>query len=260
VPELRDTAARGGLAIRSHLTRRAARARAILIAGAIAVAVLALASPATARAAAPASPVTTCANQNLLHGSFGDVTVTPGHWCAIGFSTVTGNIDVTGATAFFLYASAVGGNVTITGTTSHPNAAIGPGFGPASAICADAIYGNLTISGSSPAAPWNISGTNYPPYASTSNCLSQIFVAGTVRFDDNTGSPNEIGGADIEGNLECHGNGNFTTGVLTRFQKDGVDGTTSGQCTGFAVKGDNPGISPGPPPWLTVDPDGPGAG
>ena len=42
--------------MRSHLTRRVARARAILIAGAIAVAVLALASPATARAAAPASP------------------------------------------------------------------------------------------------------------------------------------------------------------------------------------------------------------
>ena len=71
------------------------------------------------------------------------MTVTPGHWCAIGFSTVTGNIDVTGATSFFLYASAVGGNVTITGTTSHPNAAIGPGFGPANAICADGIYGNL---------------------------------------------------------------------------------------------------------------------
>ena len=247
--------------MRSHLTRRVARARAILIAGAIAVAAfLALASAATARAAAPASPVTTCANQNLLHGSFGDVTVTPGHWCAIGFSTVRGNIDVTGATSFFLYASAVGGNVTITGTTSHPNAAIGPGTGPANAICADGIYGNLTISGSSPAAPWNISGTNYPPYASTSNCLSQIFVAGTVRFDDNAGSPNEIGGADIEGNLECHGNGNFTTGVLTPFQKDGVDGTTSGQCAAFAVKGDNPGIFPGPPPWVMVDPGGPGAG
>ena len=99
VPQLRGAAARGGLTIRSHLTQRVARARAILIAGAIAVAVLALASPATARAAASASPVTTCADQNLLHGSYGDVTVTPGHWCAIGFSTVTGNIYVTGATS-----------------------------------------------------------------------------------------------------------------------------------------------------------------
>ena len=84
--------------------------------------------------------------------------------------------------------------------------------------------------------------------------------AGTVRFDDNAGSPNEIGGADIEGNLECHGNGNFTTGVLTPFQKGGVDGTTSGQCAAFAVKGDNPGIFPGPPPWVMVDPGSPGAG
>ena len=50
VPSLRDAAARAGLAMRSHLTRRVARARAILIAGAIAVAVLALASPATRRA------------------------------------------------------------------------------------------------------------------------------------------------------------------------------------------------------------------
>ena len=136
----------------AHLIQRAARARAILIAGAIAVAVLALASPATARTAAPAYR-NLLRDQNLLHGSFGDVTVTPGHWCAIGFSTVTGNIDVTGATSFFLYASAVGGNVTITGTTSHPNAAIGPGFGRGRAICADAIYGNLTIYGGSPASP-----------------------------------------------------------------------------------------------------------
>ena len=74
VPEVRDATARGGLTIRSHLTRRVARARAILIAGAIAVAVLAWASPATARAAALTSPLTTCANQNLLHGSSGNVT------------------------------------------------------------------------------------------------------------------------------------------------------------------------------------------
>ena len=179
-----------------------------------------------------------------MHGSFDNVTVTPGHWCAIGFSTIRGNIDVTGATSFFLYASAVGGNVTITGTTSHPNAAIGPGTGTASAICADGIYGNLTISGSSPAAPWNISGTNYPPYASTSNCLSQIFVAGTVRFDDNAGSPNEIGGADIEGNLECHGDGHFTTGVLTPFQKAGSTAPPAASARHSPSKAITPASSP----------------
>ena len=60
---------------------------------------------------------------------------------------------------------------------------------------------------------------------------------GNLTFDDNAGAPNEIGGADIEGSLECHGNGNFTTGVLRPYQKNQVDGTSSGQCAAFAVKG-----------------------
>ena len=251
-----DFARSGRLAMRSCGIQRFARARVVLIAGAIGTALVTSVSPATARPLAPAAPPTTCANRQLLHGSYGDVTVTPGHWCAIGFSTVSGNVDVTGASSFFMYASRVNGNVTITGTTSHPNAAIAPGFGPASAICADAIYGNLTITGSGPNAPWNISGTNYPPVLSTSNCLSQIFVLGNVTFDNNAGAPNEIGGADIEGNLECLGNGKFTTGIVLPYFKSGVNGTTTGQCAGFAVKGDNSNIFPGPPPWLTVDPAG----
>ena len=251
VPELGDAVARGGPARRSHLTQRLARARAILIAWAIGMAAfLALASPAPARAtAAPAPPPTTCVNQVLLHGSYGDVTVTPGHWCAIGFSTVRGNIDVTGARFFFLFASGVAGNVTITGTTSNPDAAIGH-FGPASAICSSAIHGNLTISDSGPEAPWNISSTNYTAFFTDSNCLAQDYVRGNVTFTNNAGSPNEIGGADIDGNLECHGNGSFTRGILIPFQMNGVNGTTSGQCTRFAVSGDNPYIFPGPPPWL----------
>ena len=248
----------GLLVMRASRGQRLCPARVIFLAGAIVTAAL-LASvdppPADATAARPAK--TTCANELLTDRTYDDVTVAPGHWCAIGFSTVRGTINVTRATTFFLFASKVMGDVTVTGTTSHPNAAIAPGLGPASAICASALYGNLTITDSSSTAPWNISGTNYPPYLSTSNCLSQIFVLGNVTFDNNHGSPNEIGGADIEGNLECHGNGNFTAGVLTPYQKNGVKGTTSGQCAGLAVKGDNPDIFPGPPPWLTVDPGQP---
>ncbi len=248
----------GGLAMRPCRTQRLAPARAMLIAGAIGIAaILALSAPRSSAGGRAVAAETTCANQLLTGGSYDDVSVTPGHWCAIGFSTVDGSIDVTGATSFFLFATKVAGNVTITGTTSHPNAAIGPGTGPASAICADAIYGNLTITNSGPNAPWNISGTNYPPVLSTSNCLSQIFVLGNVTFDNNAGGPNEIGGADIEGNLECLGDGRFTTGIGLPYFKNGVNGTASGQCAGFAVKGDNPNIFPGPPPWLLNDSAGP---
>ena len=242
--------------MRSDRTRRPVDARAILIAGVIAGAgVLPLASPAPARASARA----TCANQLLIGGSYDDVTVTPGDWCAIGYATVRGSINVTGATTFFLFASRVAGNVTISGTASYPNAAVAPGAGTASSICSSAIYGNLTITDSSKKAPWNIGSTNYPPYVNISNCLSQVFVRGNVRFDDNAAGMNEIGGADIEGSLECRSNGGFTTGVATAYQKNGVNGSSSGQCAGFAVKGDNPDIVPGPPPWLVVDPDTPQA-
>ena len=240
-----DAAARGGLATRSCRAQLLARARAILIAAAIGTAaLLAWAGPATAHAPSAASAQTTCADQLLSGGTYGDVTVTPGHWCLVGFSTVRGNVDVTRASAFYLFASSVAGNVTIAGTTSNGNAAIAPGLaaifpalGPADSICTSAINGNLTITDSSAAAPWNIGGTNYPPYFSSSNCVLPISVRGNLTFDDNAGAPNEIGGADIEGSLECHGNGNFTTGVLRPYQKNQVDGTSSGQCAAFAVKG-----------------------
>ncbi len=260
-----DAPARRALAMRLYRTRGRARARAILIAGALGMAaILASASPAmahlTARASAMAhfrarasamahstaraSTETTCSNQLLVGGSYGDVTVTPGHWCIVGFSTVHGNIDVTNASAFYLFTSSVAGNVTITGTTSNGNAAIAPGvaaifpaLGPANSICTSAINGSLTITGSSPTAPWNIGGTNYPPFFTNSTCALPISVQGNVTFDNNAGAPNEIGGSDIEGNLECHGNGTFTTGVLTPYHKNQVAGISSGQCAAFAVKG-----------------------
>ena len=199
---------------------------------------------ARAHSTAGASAGTTCADRLLAGGSYGDVTVTPGHWCMVGFSSVRGNIDVTDASAFYLFTSSVAGNVTITGTTSNANMAILPGLaaivpalGPADSICTSAIGGNLTITGSSPTAPWNVGGTNYPPFFTNSTCTLPISVRGNVTFDNNAGAPNEIGGSDIEGNLECHGNGNFTTGVLTPYHKNQVAGTSSGQCAAFAVKG-----------------------
>jgi hypothetical protein len=201
---------------------------------------LALTSPALARSAGPGG-ATSCSDQTLI-GRFGAVTVAPGHWCVVGFSTVHGSIDVTRASAFYLFASSVSGDVTITGTTSSANAAIlpglaaiFPGIGPADSICTTSITGNLTITASGPAAPWNIGGTNYPPFLTNSTCARPISVLGNLTFDDNAGAPNEIASSDIGGNLECSGNGNFTTGVLTPYQKNRVGGTSSGQCAGLAI-------------------------
>lgn len=220
------------------------------------VAVAGAAVSAGPASAAQAQDVT-CADQILMGGTYHDVTVAKGHWCMVFVSTVTGDIRSMGATTFGLAGSAVGGDVTVTGTTSYPNKAALPGLGTANGICSSVIHGSVVVTGSGPDAPWNISSTNYPPFANFSNCLAQIHVERNVTFDDNLGGPNAIAGANIDGDLECHGNAPFTDGVLIPFMKNGVAGTSSGQCAGLAVKGENPDIVPGPPAFLPVLDRGP---
>jgi len=200
---------------------------------------------AESRSRATTAPDVTCANEQLFGGNYHTVTVTPGTWCLLGFSKLTGSVRATGASSFGMLASTIAGDVTITSTTSYPDATGEVFGGIADAICSSAIYGNLRITHSSPTARWNIGATNYPPFLNFSNCISSISVGRNVVFDDNAGSPNEIGSADIEGNLECHGDGPFTAGVAEPYTKNRVDGTSTGQCAQMGVKSDNPRPSPG---------------
>lgn len=218
----------------------------------VAIALLALivaSLPATSVAAS--SPKDLNCSGLVASGTYRNVIVKPGHWCALLYTTITGNIVATRPRSFEMALTSVHGNVTVTGTTSYPDKDGMPAFGTANVICSSVIGGNVTITGSGKNAPWDLSSSNYPTVAlNISTCLSQISVGGSVVFNDNHGTPNAVGGASIKGNLTCLRNGPFTSGVVLPFMKNGVHGRVHGQCKPYSMHGNNPAILPGPPMWL----------
>lgn len=218
--------------------------------------VVANAAPDQGGAAAAARPDVVCSDEQLFGGSYHDVTVRPGTWCLIGNATLTGSLRAVGATSLGMYSNLrIVGDVTISRTTSFPSSTGQFGGGSANAICTSAIGGDLRISRSGPRAAWNIGATNYPPFVNFSNCIFSNYVGGDVRFNQNAGAPNEIGGNELGGDLGCRHNGPFTEGVLEPYARNRIVGRSLGECREMGVKGGAASF-PGIYPVSVVDPAG----
>ena len=206
-------------------------------------ALTALLLPGAAPAAEPADRV--CSNEMILGGTFRNVAVAPGRWCLFGNAVVTGDFTAERASSVgIFFATHIMGNVVITNTSSHPDATGETFGGSANGICTSTIDGNLTVSDSGPAAPWNIGSTNYPPYANFSNCVGPNVIKGDVRFTANASKVNAIGANTIGGDLDCTANGGFTPGFLAPGTPNKVQGRSRGQC---ASLGSNPETAASPP-------------
>jgi len=222
-----------------------------LLVGAQAAALLLLGTVSPSHAQSRHSDVT-CSDQ-IIQGVFRNVTVSPGHWCLVQHSLVTGSVTSVRASTFGLITSTVLGSVAVTHTTLHPNKAAFFGLGTANGICSSTIRGDLTITDSGPDAPWDVSSTNYPTLGNFSTCVSQISVGGNLDFLRNHSAANQVAGAVVGGSLTCLGNRGFVGGKILPAYPNKVARTASGQCEHNSVGAHNTTkIVPGVPHFTTI--------
>lgn len=164
----------------------------------------------------------------MFTGTAHNLTVPNGHWCDVEGATITGNLEAQNATGL-----GVGSKTLIDGNLHAQNLsgaadpmAMGRNF-----LCNSTVHGDVQIHNTAASGPWNI-GQNNDAFHFASCGGGGSFVGGNLQFFNNASPGNDIFNSDVEGNLQCQGNGGLVGGM------NGADGNAEGQCAGLAVKGD----------------------
>ena len=172
---------------------------------------------------------TNCADQ-VLTGSYTDITVSPGHWCDLEEARVNGTLSAKGASGLGIgEGTFIQGDVLANNVTSVP-AESGANKSSVNFICNATIGGKLEIDGSTASAPWNVGGSE-GKYGFGACTNSGIYVGHGSDLSNNAAAIN-IENNDFETYLSCLHDSAITGGM------NGVDGPIQGECILHAYPGD----------------------
>lgn len=173
---------------------------------------------AASASAAGGPPNVVCHSNDILTGTYHNVTVANGNYCLLLGATVTGNVQANNAQQVGIDNSTISGNVQANNVTDN-------GWVCGSTIGGNVEVGNASTSSASPGT-WFIGDASwcYPPF----DPVPGNFIGGNLQFHNNT-SGGVISNNDVEGNLDCHNNTPAPTGV-----NNAVDGNAQGQCASLA--------------------------
>ena len=164
--------------------------------------------PLSATVTIPQSASIICANEQLSAVMVqGNLTVPQGDWCDLIDTSVAGNLQI-GGTGIRIAGSTIGGNVEV----DHVGSADDPLSAGTNVICNTTVDGNLQVSGSSNAAPWNL------------GLCGGNTVKGNLQFTGNQAGGNTLAGNSVGGNFSCASNGSVAASA------NQVKGRTEGQC------------------------------
>jgi beta-glucosidase len=156
----------------------------------------------------PGSSSIQCVNEQLSAAMVsGDVTVPAGAWCDMIDTTVTGDVTING-TGVRIAGSTIGGSLDATNMTD----AADPLSAGTNVVCNSTIGGDLTISGSAAASPWNVG-----------QCGANT-VGGSLVFSSNAAPSNTLTDNKVKQNLVCAANTKVQTSDNT------INGTRKGSC------------------------------